>query len=701
MIVVVAIVVGSIRFIHLKYLKARGDYKDAMALIESGETEEAVALLGEVLETDPDYRDAKERYYDLKLDLDPQSVLDKTEPLVQSDEATYEEQLLFVRALMRLDRHTDAIPMVKKFIEADSHEVEHLVLGGKIAFFAKDYNTAIKWLGAAYLKIPDDEEVRYYRALSLARGRSTTDKIIAKSELMDLARTGRRFAWESAMQVIEARYLVVFGGDLKKVFPALIEHSDYENRILELPLDSLRSVAKTMSPFHPEEAFKLMEVILESPEVTDSDKLEIINLGQSIGKGREIEPVLNQFIEDYPNDVTVLNFAAKQRIVTGNYDSGIALFSKILKEDPADQNVLTLLFALVSDTTSEMSIGQRVTVLKMLLDHPRSIFVQRLVAYDQLVEIRPTQRKDNIEKAIGEFRAEHLRELLVWLNQKKEYGRVLDLAPKEKAAQDPILFESRFFALIQKGLLKEANAELQKWDTQKHSLQRAYLNCIYFGALKDAEKARKYWQQAFKYAELENSARHFLNLARMHRLFTDFSIISDAFSRAIKAGAEPTESDWNVYFWSCFRSNQLEQALGVAKRAVELFPENDYFSNHYSYISFLVGERVEEAVRVMRKLYKDNPSNDMFRLTLALGLHRMGKARDALKLVEDSQINFAKEGASDQVLYAAILASNGRSAMASSIAENIDQTRLMPVELELIAGLIETDASQDKQNEGE
>ena len=110
-------------------------------------------------------------------------------------------------------------------------------------------------------------------------------------------------------------------------------------------------------------------------------------------------------------------------------------------------------------------------------------------------------------------------------------------------------------------------------------------------------------------------------------------------------------------------------------------------TNNAAYLNFLRGRNIEKYIDRMEQVVEANPDRGTFRMTLALGNLRAGRPREALRLAEETPLDWSEAGASSQAIYAAVLAANDREAFASSLISRIDRSRLLAEEWELVSAL--------------
>jgi hypothetical protein len=86
----------------------------------------------------------------------------------------------------------------------------------------------------------------------------------------------------------------------------------------------------------------------------------------------------------------------------------------------------------------------------------------------------------------------------------------------------------------------------------------------------------------------------------------------------------------------------------------------------------------------MRTLVEDYPDVTQYRLTLALGLLRIGRTNEAKRLLDSTAIDWASAGTRGKMIYAAVLAASNQRVVADGLIQNIDFSELIPEERALL-----------------
>ncbi len=106
-----------------------------------------------------------------------------------------------------------------------------------------------------------------------------------------------------------------------------------------------------------------------------------------------------------------------------------------------------------------------------------------------------------------------------------------------------------------------------------------------------------------------------------------------------------------------------------------------------TYYNLLLNDRVEEMLSRETSLVKDDPYALYHRTNLALAYLRLKKPSEALKVYDNTNVQWSQAPASSAVVYAATLAANGQPARAHRIIQLIDRDNLREEERALIKSI--------------
>lgn len=688
-ILLLAPIAGVVVFFKYPVWKAEKLFEKAAIEIKQSNFEYAFDLLGEAYEHDPDNSDVASTYLQLLLERDPAKALPLLKEQVKPDSPQKEHRML-AECLLALGKLDEAISQVEILLKENDTSAENLYLAGRVTLAAKEYKIATAWFTQAIKLSPKNLDLKFYRAQALTHdARNVVNRITAKADLMALADNPDFFKSEEALFFIaQSTKLPLFAKDLEWVYENLKIVDGLKEKVAQLDLEKRRLIVQRMASFHPEVAADLSQAVIAHPEANYDDQLTFIKITHHANQPALGLPVLQSLLRDAPADLELTLLLSKNKFLEGDHIEGRAILEAVLKENPQSAECQkTILYALSSPHVKPI-ISERKKLLQLVIDHPLSSSREKLAALQEKLDLEPLQRKQIIQKAVNLIGEEDLPELTHWLNLQGEFDHSLKLIKEAADNEDPRLLQTHANALLQ---LKALDSLKQLIDQRKQSLtplQYAFYYCQYYYQSENLAEARRYWDQTRMLAEQKDAATPLLVLARMTELFSEPTPLISAYQQAQIAGAALSKEDWLIYFTLLVKTNRLDEAIKAASDAIEVFPNQAVFINNHAYLSLLLNQNVSEITQNMRALVKEYPNQKEFLLTLALAYHRQGEAGKALDLIEkiDTQDN---DDSSAMAVYAAVLAANGRSNIAQTLARNIKREQLIEPEWKLVNNLIE------------
>ena len=151
---------------------------------------------------------------------------------------------------------------------------------------------------------------------------------------------------------------------------------------------------------------------------------------------------------------------------------------------------------------------------------------------------------------------------------------------------------------------------------------------------------------------------------------------------AVAAGSEP---DWalRMLHGICHAEGETSGLLRIAKRFVEVHPDDRMARNNVAMLSLLLDRDTEQAQFQARELHQQTPHDPAVVSTYAFALHSQGKSADgraALETLTPEQLRDPAVAA----YYAILLASTGATAEARPFFELAKGARLLPEEKRLL-----------------
>lgn len=686
-VIVVLLALGAL-FTYFPRWQHQKRVGQASYFLDSGRTEQAFPLLKEIYESGKTDSPFGQKYIDILVKQDPQEAARILEPTIKSGDATTHQMRNWIRCLVQLERIEEAIPLTQTLLDNNENAYEDIGLAGKLAFLDGNISEAYKLLNIAYPKLPNDPSIRFYRALTQGRQSSEIERVKAKAELYYIAMSDSQFAEEALLELITNQHLPLFRDDLSNLFSRWFDLRNTTQDLLKRPIQQLRLIAKRMAHSHPEEAFKVRQAIVEMPKTRRQDQLELVQLAHRIGEADIAKSIINNILSKSPDDYQASLLRAQNFIIQEQLPAAINLLGKLMGQNPNDRLAHQLLIVASFSSALDTSPLLKNKTLQSIIDHPFTNIKQSLASHKQQYQLRTEKKDFYINRAIERWnQPEHHTYLTSWLNAQDEPAKTIEIIQASPAKETAPLILNLGEAYIKTNQIEKLDALLASQKSKIPAIQYHFLKCSRCYHIGDKEGALQEWKTTYELALKQESKSVLLALARMHEIVPDKELLSEAFKRARQSGAPFSEQDWNDYFVHLLSLDNIDKAFKTIEEATLQFPNNIFFINNHCYLSLLLDKPAEEVMEKMKRIIEQSPDKKEFQVTLALAYHRAGKAQKALQIIEQTYLDLSNEGTAAQAIYAAILAANGRSQVASSYAQNIDRESLIQPEWALIEQL--------------
>jgi tetratricopeptide (TPR) repeat protein len=153
---------------------------------------------------------------------------------------------------------------------------------------------------------------------------------------------------------------------------------------------------------------------------------------------------------------------------------------------------------------------------------------------------------------------------------------------------------------------------------------------------------------------------------------------------AFNAGIEFSQNQLGRLLQLTLENGSLNQTIKVAEALRDNYPEEPVHQNNLAYFRFLANISLEDSVETMRQLVEEYPDVNQYRLTLALGLLKLGRNNEAKRLLDSTSIDWNQAGTRGKMIYAAVLAANNQRVVAEGLIANIEFEDLIPEEQALL-----------------
>lgn len=483
---------------------------------------------------------------------------------------------------------------------------------------------------------------------------------------------------------------------------------------------TLRILARLQARMSPPDALELYLALVQLPEARPDDQRELTRLAIALGKIQLAQSTLNTLLQNEPANVNNLLLASDLALASRDINGAITYANRARSLDPHNRVTLfTLgrLFALNSKTHAEAAkillqlaipstdqIGlDSLQILAKLTDlpeedarlaadalqrHPLSRLPQKLLALQVDMRLKPSERNAMLDAAIQQYSDTEDNKLILarWLNQQKEYQRVITLIP------DKLLFLSQNLFLVR----VDAMASLKQWQeidalltnprvplsTPIRELYRA--RCARELGQKAESEAR--WNRAIAEAATDSNPNTLWYLADYALRINERAQAWKIFDRLAQNPITARRAYENLVRMA-EQEGETVRLLEIITRAAKSYPEDPAPRNDITYLQLLLNQHTDQAQINAEQLFAEQPRIVAFRVTLALAKLKANQPAQALQLFQGISFTPSDLLPGWQAIYATTLARNNRLAEAKQIAAKIPLERLKPQERELIQGL--------------
>ena len=547
--------------------------------------------------------------------------------------------------------------------------------------------------------------------------------------------------------IIGTTVLVVFGVAMFEIKPALREVSRWRSRRyaakaeVDLNAENWQSaqvkaqVAYQLRPDEPAAiravarlqsltgnsamAVQFWDILIKANAMTVADRRmraeDLLRNGSLTEARQEVERLL----ANGPADPANLRLGAKWAAAEKKYDQALDFATRAQQIDPGNaQGQLLLgllrcespkvgaraagmqtLLALANDrgkqglealiflaTRKDLSNEGAEIVIAKLRDHPLAAENHRLLALDLELMRHPDQRDAVLDAAMKRYKAGDAaaqRAFGVWLNNKKEYARTLDLIPITEAVK------RKDFLLV----TLDAMAAQKRWTEIEEVLQgkEVPLDEVYtelFLARASMEiggrstGADLHWRRAHIAAAPSVEQMWFLGTYAEKIGQTDHAELA---FRSLTNNAATARAAYEGLLRIAEKKRDTAAVRDLLAEMSARWPQDSSVRNDYTYFSLLRGENLEENLKAAREMVAKSPTSLAHRTTLALANLRLNDPAGARAVYDNLNIPWDKAAASHRAVYAAVLGLNGRVSEARAQASAIALKDLRPEERELIS----------------
>src|SRR2546423_490235 len=349
-----------------------------------------------------------------------------------------------------------------------------------------------------------------------------------------------------------------------------------------------------------------------------------------------------------------------------------------------------------------------------LENHPLSKAPQKLLALDLQERLDASRRGELLSKGIAEFKngdAEELLALATWLNGKKEFEKMLEAIPLEKALTSRELFLQYLDAL---GALNRWSEVKQLLQSDRFPLDQA-VQKMYLARcnaqLGEKTAAENNWQRAL---EAAGDPGKLITVGEYAERNGVLDVAKSAFANAAQQSPKLRVAQQGRLRMAQ-RTGDTNKIHEVLAEMLKIWPRDAAIQNDEGYTRLLLihpeqtrerskiedrrspqtgqspssqlptpADELDQIARAAATLVERNPRSLPHRTFLALARLKQNRAADALAVYE--KITVARNALTPSALaiHAVVLAANGRVEEAQAEARQVKIDNLLPEERSLI-----------------
>lgn len=571
------------------------------------------------------------------------------------------------------------------------NDPDTLAAAGILAFLAGDTQAARDLLQRALTWKKEMPQADFYLGGILLESESAADRSRGKSLLLDIAESRHKeFAVPASLMLLTSATVPVLEGERETLLDILQEEEALTADNERLTPAVLRSLANQAARPRPELAVRLAGMLLETEEATLSDTIGLIQLQQDLGKYAEAGDLLEPLAEEDPQDMEpalrqrLARLLAFNDLATGRYPEALERF-EVLVETQGDQPPLHETFRRALDL--ELPISFQRSFFPLYLEMPILSPLLSLFVLERLMELDPLQEERWLSYAVDRILPGNPALAAQWLTGHESHEEIVQGL---ESLETPLTRE-QYMALIEAHLaLGQAAGARESLNQARDLLKPVHLE--YYQARihlleEDRDSAQEYWTAAHN-AALGDNAYEMLKALGFLAIELDQPVNAlQSLYTAFTAGIPFTAPEASRLITLTLSYGSLNESMKVAEYLHKTYPGEPVYVNNLAYFKFLAGEELDTHVDNMRELVEEYADVAQYRLTLALGLLKVGRNNEAMRLLQSKTINWNETSTRGQLIYAAVLSANDQQLAAEGFIQNIDLEELILEEKALIEAL--------------
>ncbi len=346
-----------------------------------------------------------------------------------------------------------------------------------------------------------------------------------------------------------------------------------------------------------------------------------------------------------------------------------------------DQDGLDALLALISSPALESAEGR--DWIKALLAHPKVTDDQKLLAATAEIHLDPGSYIAVSRRMIEEFRTgspEQRAQLARWLNQNREHQTVLDIIGPSEAASRSDLFLIRLDALAGLGDWQQISELLQ---AEGLPLQTPIIQLYRGRAARETGRpsaAATFYQRALIEASNQPDLLGYV-IGYLGRIGED-QVLEQELTRLTDNPATARQA-FQALVPIVQKRQDAGQLYDLYENMIKRLPADPVVQNDFRYFAALTGQTPD--IEGARTLVNSDPKMLAYRITLALGLLKVGQSGEALDVFDGVTLDPAQIQPYQRAVLAAVLGANHREKEARELALGVPDNAVTDAEFKLIA----------------
>lgn len=617
--------------------------------------------------------------------IDPEQAAALLEDTLQREDRTAKVMRSGAEVALAMGSRATARLLLEESMRMEPASAEAFRLGGLLNYGAGHWREAVLFFDNAFARMEATGADRILHARALA-STGDPDKVIrAKNILLELSENAQRVGADAMLVLASMDNIPLLSGEIDEFLEDFRSHPHFRDS-LRGNHEAMRRIIARFEPYDPSFAFEVGKVLVRGDDLTIRDRLSLAFLALRQSAAEEAVAILDavEGLDRASPEVRALRAYAKMH--RQQTTSGLSDIEELLEAQPSSPALLMVMEAILFEHPPPLSLTEREALAELHFQHPLASVAARFRSLDLILEIRPLREEEIFRRAISEFAEDYPEILGEWLFRNGRIEEVLLLTENRSAltaAGWALRLESHLALRRFEELEQEIAEASEKLDDTALSILRAEL---YF-AQDNSASAWRHWEISFEDASLRGNHVLLRRLGHLGVREGSPAQAYRAYRRVYLDGGRMSERDWKLFLQLSIEEDTLAKATRIAEHIESTFPGDPSHTNNAAYLNFLRGRNIEMYIQRMEQVVEANPERGTFRMTLALGNLRAGRPREALRLAEETPLDWSEAGASSQAIYAAVLAANDREAFASSLISRIDRARLLDEEWELVSAL--------------